>query len=68
MYDESTHEPRERSRQMRLAEKRAILRAILRMRFHCARCPIKSRGFHLDPCYGCIVLPRECRRPMTTVN
>jgi len=53
---------------MPATERRALLRVLLRMRVFCPRCPVKSRGLHLDPCYGCIILPDDRGRPMTTVN
>jgi hypothetical protein len=68
MNDEATLEFQREPRHIKLAEKEALLRVLQCMRVYCARCPIESPGFDRDPCYGCIVLPLECRRPMTTVN
>ena len=53
---------------MTATDRRAFLRVLLRLRVFCPRCPVKSRGLHLDPCYGCIILPDDRGRPMTTVN
>jgi hypothetical protein len=68
MSDEVRKELDDKLQKMPPMERQALLRAVLRVRFFCPRCPVKSRGFHLDPCYSCIVLPRACGRPMTTVN
>ena len=68
MNDDTSQGLRYPAQEDLVVEKKVLLRALVRVRVYCDRCPIESRGFHLDPCYGCIILPPECGRLMTTVN
>jgi hypothetical protein len=49
-------------------EKRAFLRAVLRLRVHCPRCPVKEPNLDREPCYSCTNLPGDLGRPTSTVN
>jgi hypothetical protein len=68
MNDDVDHKEQNAGQSMLLKQKKARLRAILRARVFCPRCPVISPGFDRDPCYGCVTLPRQSQRPMTTVN
>jgi hypothetical protein len=68
MVGKDEQEWREMLRQMNPNDKRAFLRAVLRVRVFCPRCPVKSAGLHRDPCYSCIVLPNSLGQPLSTVN
>ena len=68
MFEEIAPQQQDELQPPSFAEKKVLLRALLWSRAFCPRCPVVNRGFHLDPCYSCIVLPKESRRPMTTVN
>jgi hypothetical protein len=59
---------REMLRQMSADEKRAFLRAVLRVRAYCPTCAVKNSELHRDPCYACIVLPNDLGQVLATVN
>jgi hypothetical protein len=59
---------REELRNMSSKEKRAFLRAVMRLRIHCPTCPIKEPNLDREPCYSCINLPGDTGRPLSTVN
>ena len=59
---------RESLQNMTPDEKRAYLRAFLRKRVHCPRCPVKTQRLDREPCYSCTNLPGDIGRPRTTVN
>ena len=68
MFEEFASQQQDELQPIALSEKKMLLRTLIWSRAFCPRCPVVNRGFHLDPCYSCIVLPRESRRLMTTVN
>jgi hypothetical protein len=68
MNDHIDPEWRERLRQMPPEEKRAFLRAVMRLRVYCNRCPVKTPQLNREPCYSCAVLPGDTGLPMATVN
>jgi hypothetical protein len=68
MFEELAPQQQDELQPVSLDEKKVLLRTLLWSRAFCPRCPVVNRGFHLDPCYSCIVLPKESRRLMTTVN
>lgn len=68
MGEKGKREWRDMLREMPPNEKRAFLRALLRVRAYCPMCPVVSPGLDRDPCYGCIVLPNNLGQPLSTVN
>lgn len=68
MSDHIDPDWRERLQQMPPEEKRAFLRAVMRLRVHCPRCPVKAPQLHLEPCYSCAILPGDLGMPKSTVN
>jgi hypothetical protein len=58
----------EKLQEMSLGEKRALLRAIIRLRVHCRDCPVRRPQPHAEPCYSCTVLPGILGMPKSTVN
>ena len=61
------YDPDERD-EMSMEEKRAFLKAVMRLRVYCNRCPVKNRDISKSPCYECAVLPGDTGLPMATVN
>ena len=59
---------REMLRRMSPDEKRAFLRAVLRVRAYCPTCSVKNPVLHRDPCYACIVLPNNIGQVLSKVN
>ena len=68
MIDKDGLEWREMLRQMSPDEKRAFLRAVLRVRAYCPTCAVKNSSLNREPCYGCIVLPDNIGQVLSTVN
>ena len=68
MNEQYDPEWRLRLQQMTPQEKRAFLRAVVRIRTHCPRCLVKNPQLDIEPCYSCTTLPGELGRPMISLN